>query len=534
MGSGLSTSASEAAISADAFVSRKKKPCLSSPPSKVQPPSGAFYSTKQPRFCNFKSLQLAHPSDRTRHEQARPSRDAYRHIHRELQKRQALSYKSSLVHEIPFPTNIVKSDIGLHQFAKKVYVADIAKSSSCSMNKTKPVSDPSSSTENNMMQARKIQSDPSTIPLSINHHIAATSSIGYISSDHVDNDTTPLLLRSRVDVGDSKDEKETKGTVISSGKRSSRSDLNSVSIDSDVCAANDRKHQAALKSKLRVIAEEFSSRNKTVEVESNQTTQFGEPSPTPFSEKPPRPRTKNAAICSQQNNLPSSRPIHTRPRVLTSNNCKVTMLDDKRKVFVIDLVSKETCELIRYLTEDHLLRMDQSKSNDKTWRTLYTYTKMDMPCNEVTSLSMITNQIMIDIINIVGDVFGNRKAARKLRPRSYKEPHLLLYQKVKGKPEHVGVEMHYDGCAITFNLMLSDLEDYQGGGTYMRAMRTTIKLRIGQCLVHPGELYHSGIDIMSGTRFLIVGFLDGFDPFILDESTQANDREEYQRNIIIV
>jgi len=243
MGSGLSTTASDAAISTDAFVSRKKKPCLSSPPSKVQPPSGAFYSTKQPRFCNFKSLQLAHPSDRTRHEQARPSRDAYRHIHRELQKRQALSYKSSLVHEIPFPTNIVKSDIGLHQFAKKVYVADIAKSSSCSMNKTKPVSDPSSSTENNMMQARKIQSDPSTIPLSINHHIAATSSIGYISSDHVDNDTTPLLLRSRVDVGDSKDEKETKGTVISSGKRSSRSDLNSVSIDSDVCAANDRKHQ---------------------------------------------------------------------------------------------------------------------------------------------------------------------------------------------------------------------------------------------------------------------------------------------------
>jgi hypothetical protein len=210
------------------------------------------------------------------------------------------------------------------------------------------------------------------------------------------------------------------------------------------------------------------------------------------------------------------------------------MLDERKKVFVIDLISKETCHHIRALTEDHLMRTKLCGANVETWRTLYTYTKMDMPCNEVQSLASISNQIMRDIILIIGHVFGKPKAASKLKPRSSKEPHLLLYQKVNDKEEHTGVEMHYDGCAVTFNLMLSDLDEYTGGGTYMRAMRTTVKLRIGQCLVHPGELYHCGVDIGSGTRFLIVGFLDGFDPKIFDESTEKNDLKEYHRNVVTV
>ena len=77
-----------------------------------------------------------------------------------------------------------------------------------------------------------------------------------------------------------------------------------------------------------------------------------------------------------------------------------------------------------------------SKTGDasKSWRTLYTYTKMDLPCNEVTSLPPLIQRVMTDIIKIVGVVHGQRKAASFLRPRSWKEPHLLLYQKVKGKP----------------------------------------------------------------------------------------------------
>ena len=47
--------------------------------------------------------------------------------------------------------------------------------------------------------------------------------------------------------------------------------------------------------------------------------------------------------------------------------------------------------------------------------------------------------------------------------------------------------MHYDGCDITWQAMLTRLDEYEGGGTYFRCLRKTVKLRQGQVLVHPGE-----------------------------------------------
>jgi predicted 2-oxoglutarate/Fe(II)-dependent dioxygenase YbiX len=97
--------------------------------------------------------------------------------------------------------------------------------------------------------------------------------------------------------------------------------------------------------------------------------------------------------------------------------------------------------------------------------------------------------------------------------------------------EHTGIEMHYDGCDITWQLMLSDLSEYNGGGTYIRALRKTLKLRQGQVLVHPGEMYHKGLDIAGGTRVLMVCFMDGFDPGIVDRSDPTADRTEFEENV---
>ena len=145
--------------------------------------------------------------------------------------------------------------------------------------------------------------------------------------------------------------------------------------------------------------------------------------------------------------------------------------------------------------------------------------------------SKVTDGLITSISKIVGEIYGQMDDAMKLRPRSWKEPHLLLYQKIPGKPVHTGVEMHYDGCDITFNAMLSKSSEYTGGGTYIRCLRKTIKLEQGQVLVHPGELYHKGIDITSGVRALIVGFMDGFDPQIVDSSSSQNDKDIYEKNI---
>lgn len=92
--------------------------------------------------------------------------------------------------------------------------------------------------------------------------------------------------------------------------------------------------------------------------------------------------------------------------------------------------------------------------------------------------------------------------------------------------------MHYDGGDFTWNLMLSDSSEYTGGGTYVRCLRKTIKLQQGQCLVHPGELYHKGVDITSGVRDLIVCFMDGFNPGVVDKSTDKEDHATFEKNVL--
>lgn len=125
-------------------------------------------------------------------------------------------------------------------------------------------------------------------------------------------------------------------------------------------------------------------------------------------------------------------------RVCNIFGTKVTIVDEERKVLIVDLIPPETCDLIRQMAEEHVALMEKKhgkNSGDFTWRTLYTYTKMDLPCSEVKGMAnRITDHIMTDVKKIVGEIFGKNKEAQKLRPRSWKEPHLLKYQKVEGKP----------------------------------------------------------------------------------------------------
>ena len=220
------------------------------------------------------------------------------------------------------------------------------------------------------------------------------------------------------------------------------------------------------------------------------------------------------------------------PKVRTIQGKRVTMIDEALKVFVVDLLTPETCDLVRNMADAHVRQVNETGNRVATWRTLYTYTKQDLPCSEVKNLTeRVTSQIMSSVIGIVGEIFGKPREALKLHPRSWKEPHLLLYQHLEGKPLHTGVEMHYDGCDITWNCMLSKSCEYEGGGTYIRALKKTVRLEQGQVLVHPGELYHKGCDITNGVRALIVCFMDGYDPNISDPSSSKEDLAEYEKNV---
>lgn len=59
-------------------------------------------------------------------------------------------------------------------------------------------------------------------------------------------------------------------------------------------------------------------------------------------------------------------------------------------------------------------------------------------------------------------------------------------------------------------------------------------LQKGQILIHPGNLYHRGVDISSGSRTLMVCFMDGFDPKVIDGSNPHEDSAKFEQNVVVV
>jgi len=92
--------------------------------------------------------------------------------------------------------------------------------------------------------------------------------------------------------------------------------------------------------------------------------------------------------------------------------------------------------------------------------------------------------------------------------------------------------MHYDGSALTWSLSLSDPSEFSGGGTYFRFLRKTLRLRQGQVLVHPGDLFHKGVDITAGERMLIVCFMDGYDTGVKDDSTDRDYHASFEKDVL--
>ena len=55
-------------------------------------------------------------------------------------------------------------------------------------------------------------------------------------------------------------------------------------------------------------------------------------------------------------------------------------------------------------------------------------------------------------------------------------------------------------------IALSDSNDYDGGGTKFDCLEDTLHLEVGDIVLFDANLYHKGVEITKGTRYLLVGF----------------------------
>ena len=86
----------------------------------------------------------------------------------------------------------------------------------------------------------------------------------------------------------------------------------------------------------------------------------------------------------------------------------------------------------------------------------------------------------------------------KIKPN----PFLIKYD----SKENPGLSLHKDNADISFIIMISDLKDFKGGGTYFRDINKTFFLKRSEILFFNGQLVHSGLPITKGKRYIISGF----------------------------
>jgi len=88
---------------------------------------------------------------------------------------------------------------------------------------------------------------------------------------------------------------------------------------------------------------------------------------------------------------------------------------------------------------------------------------------------------------------------------------IVRYSAVSGRPGGRGLKLHKDETALTFNLCLSPQDGFEGGGTYFPTSSGDVdgillRPTPGYCLVHDGNIKHAGNDVISGDRYILVGF----------------------------
>lgn len=175
---------------------------------------------------------------------------------------------------------------------------------------------------------------------------------------------------------------------------------------------------------------------------------------------------------------------------------------EENNVFKGRIFTKEQCLQISRMAEYHAYRRIGTAGVGWTDQ-IYTLTAQHMQCKEVPGLLSTTSHVFDQLKRELYSLFPGIRPGSIVFENSG-EPHLVKYN---GKAK--GTELHTDNSEyvyITLNVVLSDSDDYSGGGTYIEVLDKTIQLQQGEMLIHLGDLEHAGADILTGVRRLLICF----------------------------
>ena len=127
------------------------------------------------------------------------------------------------------------------------------------------------------------------------------------------------------------------------------------------------------------------------------------------------------------------------------------------------------------------------------------YPTTDLPVEKILSIFGLVLETLYTIVKKVKKSYG-------LQDDMVINIRDLFIVKYKDSEQNY-LDMHHDGSFLSFNILLSNTSDFEGGGTYFDD-GLTAHLEQGDILIHSGRIKHAGLPITKGTRYLLVGFLN--------------------------
>ena len=147
------------------------------------------------------------------------------------------------------------------------------------------------------------------------------------------------------------------------------------------------------------------------------------------------------------------------------------------------------------------------------------YPTTDMRCSQAcTDAPDIEQMLRAAVFTKVCEPLATRWAGAGFLAEHlvFKDFFFVHYSAAEG--EQRGLNMHQDGSLFSFNVLLNDPSEFDGGGTFFsqpgwpEGHGKTVSVPRGAALVHSGSLRHGGRDITRGTREILVGFMGVPDP----------------------
>ena len=182
-----------------------------------------------------------------------------------------------------------------------------------------------------------------------------------------------------------------------------------------------------------------------------------------------------------------------------------------------NILNEDMCDFIINESEKYA-NNNKTNENPTGWTTNRhnKYPTTDLPIKDIPSINnFIKNFVIINLFNLIEENYKLNKYYL-----SFNDVFIVRYEHDKQN----FLEKHKDGCLISFNILLNNPNDFEGGGTkfYYDKSEVHVDNTKGGLIIHSGRVNHEGIPITKGKRYILVGFIGYLKDFNNDKLSIKN------------